>query len=192
MAQRRLRENAHAGGVWTSLARLRNILRYGHAALRRPTKARPKQREVVRRYLVLHGLITTLGHVREAADLLVKAQPSLRSVMKAFEKDFTLWTKFRNDAAHVVERTHYESLPSQNEAIIDMDQYGYDTDVLKYEEDTDTVRTGLNDEMCLGAAIDRAEELTLAMGEAISKGYRDGSILPPPRFRKRDQEEESS
>lgn len=183
MAARKVRKNAHAGGIWTSLARLRNILRYGHAALRRPTKAKPKQREVVTRYLVLQGLITTFGHVREAVNLLVEVQPSLGPVIKPYKKDLQLWAKFRNDAAHVVERTHYESLPSQNDAVIDMDQYGYDTDVLKYEEDTDTVRTGLNDAMVLGACIDRVEEITVTMFDAIRKGYGNGSILPPPRLR---------
>ncbi len=186
MVVRKARDAAHAGAVWTSLARLRNILQYGYAALRRPTKAKPKQREIVIRYFILHGLVTALGQVREAVQLLIEVQPSLRPVIGPYEGDLALWKQFRDDAAHVVDRTHRVSSPLQNDAVIDLDKYGYDTDVLKYEEDTDTVRTGLNDALILGSAIGRVEDITFALGESIVAGYRNGTISPPLRHRARN------
>lgn len=125
------------GGVWTSLARLRNIVHYGYAELRRPTKAKPKQREIVVRYFVLHGIVLALGQVKEALHLLIELEPSLNVVVEPYAVDVPLWKRFRDDAAHIIDRTHRLSSPVQNDAVIDVDAYGYDADVLKYEPESD-------------------------------------------------------
>lgn len=182
MHNRKLKENVHVGGVWGSLAILRNILRSGHATLRRPTKAKPKQRDIVTRYFVLQGIVIALGHMIEGARLLVKIEPSLASVVAPFENDFETWKRFRDDAAHVVDRTHYESLRSQNDALINLDEYGYDTDVLRYDDKNDLICTGLSDSLNPGDAIERADQLLLALAATIAIGYRNGSIPPPPRL----------
>jgi hypothetical protein len=180
---RKIRDAAHAGGIADAFRHLRHVMVYGYEALRRPSKAKPKQREVVVRYFILHGIVTALGQVRETLNLLTEVEPSLKSVVAPFEPDLKLWTRFRDDAAHIVDRTHRTPMPNDNDAVVGSDQYGYDSDVLAYDEAADIVRTGLTHTMVLRSAIQRAEEIMSAVIEAIAEGYRAKTIQPPPRYR---------
>lgn len=186
MARRKLRDTAHAGGIFHALVHLHHVLNHGHDVLKRlKRKANPKRRERVEAYLVLHGILVSLGLVRETVNLLIRAEPSLEVVFAPFKDDLMLWARFRNDAAHLVERTHTVSSRDQNEndPVIKQGPYGYDADVLGYDEQTDTIRTGLSDTMILRSAIDRVEVIMVAVHEAITAGYNAKTIQPPPRYR---------
>jgi hypothetical protein len=184
MANRDVRDTAHAGGIFHALIHLDHVLHHGYQALRKiRSKPRIKKRERVVAYFVLHGILIALGQLREALNLLTELEPSLRDVIADFEEDLVLWTSFRDDAAHIVDRTHRASRPVQNDAVINQYEYGYDTDVLAYDYESDIVRTGLSDTMALRPAIGKVREIVTVLYESIIEGYGSGAILPPPRYR---------
>jgi hypothetical protein len=186
MAGRKLKDTAHAGGIFLALVHLHHVLNHGYDVLKRlKRKAKPRRRERVEAYLVLHCMLHSLGHVRETVNLLILAESSLEDVFVPFKDDLALWARFRNDAAHLIERTHTVPSRGQNDPVIAQEQYGYDTDVLGYDDTTDTIRTGRTDTMVLRAAIDKVEVIMVAAYDAINNGYGAKTIQPPPRYRGR-------
>ena len=184
MAGRKLKDTAHAGGIFLALVHLHHVLNHGYDVLKRlRRRAKPKRRERVEGYLVLHGILVSLGLVRETVNLLIRAESSLGPVFAPFRDDLALWTRFRHDAANLVERTHTFPSPKQNNPVIAQDQYGYDTDILGYDDATDIVRTGLTDAMVLRDAIDKVEVIMTAAYTAMAQGALTIRFSLPPRYR---------
>jgi hypothetical protein len=186
-AKREIRETAHAGGMVHTLVHLHHVITYGYDGLRRLTgKGKMKRRERVVGYHLVHGILISLGQVREALSILVELESSLRDAFAPFEEDLVRWTLFRDDAAHLIDRTHRVSLPGQHDARIGEDEYGYDTDLLPYDYGSDTVRTGADNTMVLKPEVDKVYEILSVAFERTVVGYREGTVKPPPRYREKN------
>ena len=184
MKKRPVRETTHAWSVLYTFAHLYFILNLGYEVLReKKLTAEATNRERVILYFVLHGIVESLAQVEEAINILAEIEPSLSDVRNPFEEDFALWRRFRDDAAHIADRTHRVSLPGQNDARIREDQYGYDADTLGYDYDTDTVYTGTAHSMPLRDAIEKAKAVMFHADQRIQDAASKGLIRPPPRFR---------
>jgi hypothetical protein len=97
--------------------------------------------------------------------------------------DVEKWTLFRDDSAHVIDRTHRVSFGKQNDAVIREDEHGYDADTVTYDWDTDTVRTGVSHTLLLGPAVGASGRLYLSVRQSIMAAFQNGDIAPPPGYR---------
>jgi hypothetical protein len=169
-----------------TLVHLNHVITYGYDGLRRLTgKSKLKRRERAVVYQLICGILISLGHVRETLGILVELEPSLRDAFALFEEDLVRWTLFRDDAAHLIDRTHRVSLPGQHDARIREDEYGYDTDLLAYDYEPDTVRTGADNTMVLKSQVDKVYEILTVALERTSDGNRAGTVKPAPRYREK-------
>lgn len=184
MTNRPVRDTASPWGLIHSFVHLNHVVTHGSNALREhAAKRETTEQERVVGYFIVHGLVEALGHVREALRLLVEVAPCLSGIDEPFSDDLNLWTRFRDDAAHMIDRTHRVSNPGQNDATIGATEYGYDTDTLGYDRESDEIRTGATDRLPLAAAVQRTYEILVTVDEKISEAGKAGLIPPPPRFR---------
>lgn len=184
MAKRPPRPTTHPWAVLQSLDVLVHLIYEGYLALReQPHTEAATNRERTITYFLLHGVVEALGQIREAFALLAEIEPCFDGLSGPFQEDLERWTAFRDDAAHVIDRTHRMSLPKQNNAVIREDDYGYDTDTVTYDWDTDTVRTGLSNAMLLGSAVAISRQVFLLARQSIMSAFQNGDIAPPPGHR---------
>jgi len=184
MSKRAPRPTTHPWAVLQSLGVLIHLIHEGYGALRdNPQDETASNRERAVTYFILHGVVEALGQIREALTLLEEVRPSFAGLAASFEKDLDTWTLFRDDSAHVIDRTHRVSLRNQNNAVIREDENGYDTDTLTYDWETDTVRTGISGSLLLGAAVSTSQRIFLYVRQCIMGAYQNGDLAPPPGYR---------
>ena len=184
MTRNPARRASHPWAVLQSLGVLCRLIHEGYSALRDcPHTEAATDRERVVTYFILHGVVEALGQIREALTLLVEIEPSFDGLAASFEEDLDKWTAFRDDSAHVVDRTHRVSLGKQNDAVIREDEHGYDADTVTYDWDTDIVRTGVSHALPLGPAVSTSGRLYLLVRHRIMAAFQNGDIAPPPGYR---------
>jgi hypothetical protein len=132
---------------------------------------------------VVAGIVQYLAMFREALIILEEIAPSLKDTREHFKLDLTTWSRFRDDAAHVPDRSFREPLSWTHDAKYS-DQLGPGANVLAYELENDTVTTGHGHQMVLGQAITRAGELIQRLDERIRQDHVSG-LLPPPSEERR-------
>jgi len=88
--------------------------------------------------------------------LLVEVEPCLSGIDAPFADDLALWTGFRDDSAHMIDRAHRVSAPGQNHAVMDASEYGYDPGTLGFERDKDEIYTGPKDRLPFVVAVRRS------------------------------------
>ena len=183
MSRRPVRRTAHPWGVIHGLVHLHHVINEGYAALRdSPHTEEATKRERVVTYFILHGIVESLGQVREALVLLGDMAECLADIETHFQEDLDEWTNFRDDSAHIIDRTHRVSRPNDNDAVLQENELGYDTDTLAYNWDTDEVRTGVSHKMVLRPAVEKVEVILRYTNQRIGEALARGKIQPPPRF----------
>lgn len=181
------RPTSHPWAVLHSFGVLYRLLDEGYRVLRDcPHTEAATDRERATSYFILHGIVEALGQAREALTLLADMEPCLGDLSAAYKDDLDRWTKFRDDTAHVIDRTHRVSRENQNNSVIREDEYGYDADTVTYDWDDDRVNTGISDSMLLRPAIDKFAEIFTYARRRVQEEHRSGRIKPPQSFRRDD------
>lgn len=185
MQRRPIRKSTPPEAVIYALAHLHHVATEGYAILRDgPHSEEATKRERVVKYCVLHGIVESLGQVREAL-VLLKDINSCFAIEAPYIDHLDQWTAFRDDSVHFIDRTHRIPREGQNNAILAESAVGYDADTLAYDWDTDNVRTGVSNTMKLGPAVKKVEEIIYHVNGRIQDAYTRRLIDTPTPLRKK-------
>lgn len=167
-----VRSGISAWGVLGFIGELATRLDSGHKTLRRiAPKAAVLHEIITLGTFLVGGIAQTLAALEEAADILIEVAPSVADVKVGFESDFSIWSAFRDDAAHVADRTFREPVDDRHDALLDA--RSGETLVIGYNFSSDTIETGTSS-LCVESAIARAlafyDRATLRVNEETRRG----------------------
>lgn len=135
---------------------------------------------------VVGGIATSLSWIEEAVEALEEAAPPVRGIAKRYEAQFEEWRTFRDDAAHVVDRTLREPVKRRNvddhDSAVTDPEYGRGTLVIGYDHTRDVLVTGTH-ELALDKAIETAGEIYDVASREVNEQTQLGNIArptPPP------------
>lgn len=126
-----------------------------------------------------------LATFQEALIILEELAPTLTDVRANFSEDMKMWTRFRDDAAHVADRTFRLPLRSAHDAAV-QDEFGPGASILVYDISTDNVTTGAGSSMVLVDALKRIDELVECLGSRLAQDNAKGLIARPSEKRHRE------
>lgn len=171
---------ATAWAVLASIHELATTLSSGHKALRKMRISPPVFEALAVGTFVAGGIAMALSAVEEAVVLLEEVAPCVGNIRGRYVSDFEVWRRFRDDAAHIVDRTFREGVRRRNDhdsSIIDP-QFGSGTLVVGYDHENDMLVTGTHT-LRLGSAVQQALNIYAHVSQVISEETHKGNIPAP-------------
>ena len=137
----------------------------------------PAESSVIQQLLII-SVVQMLAMMSETVAIMIEVAPSLSDNMAPFADDFALWSRYRDDAAHIPDRLLREPGIRRNDARSTDETWGDGTTVLSYDPVSDSVLTGevTSKGLNLGNAIRCAHELYESCSIAISQLTISGKI----------------
>lgn len=175
-----IRSDVDAWDVAGFIGGLATMIDSGYKALRKQVGLLQIYEDSVVGTFIANGLVQFLYFQGEALDLLVEIAPSVADVNTLYSADVGVWRKFRDDAAHVVDRTFRVS-PGRHDAVYSDPKFGPGTLVLGYNYGKDQILTGDDPSavLNLGKAVRKAPELSGAVSRRLSEETQKGTVPKP-------------
>lgn len=171
---------ATAWAVLSTIGDLATRLSSGHKALRKMRPSPPIFEALTVGSFVVGGMAMALSAIEEAVVLLEEVAPCVNGIHARYKADFDEWRRFRDDAAHIVDRTFRRSVSGRNDhdsSIIDP-QFGSGTLVVGYDAASDLLVTGTH-ALKLGEAVQQALNVYGCVSQIVNEETHKGNIPSP-------------
>jgi len=133
---------------------------------------------------LIQGLVISLNGVNEALTILQEIAPCVGDLRGQFESDLQHWSNFRDDAAHIIDRTLRAPVARgarlDNDAALDANTWDWEdgTLVVGYDSVNDRIITG-SVTLDLSKAIKRASEIYGLVSQRVNEETHKGNIDAP-------------